>query len=345
MTVKKNGKVIVAFLLIFTVIIANKNINPSDNETEYYVTIADLNVRTGAGTHYAISFTLQKGNEVEIMSKKGSWYKIRHLDKTGYAYSKYLTHSKTISNMSELDTNYQTTQKIIPHIIKGIFTVVILFFGFIIFRKIRDKKLLKTVTKSNRGTQSERDLVLKLLKYGIPAEAIFHDLYLEKNNGSFFQTDLVVVAEVGIVVFEVKDYSGWIFGSGNQAQWTKVLAYGKQKYRFYNPIMQNNNHIGELIKRLGQFGNVPFYSIVVFYGDCVLKEINFVPNGTFLVKSNRVLEVMKMIAENNEPAQYANKDDVLRMLKEAVINGDNKEIQNQHIEDVRDMLGKHRIFE
>ena len=31
---------------------------------------------------------------------------------------------------------------------------------------------------------------------------------------------------------------------------------------------------------------------MVFYGNCVLKNIDFVPNGTFLVKSNRVLEVM-----------------------------------------------------
>ena len=60
---------------------------------------------------------------------------------------------------------------------------------YAIFRKIRDKKLLETVTKSNRGTRTERDLVLKLLKYGIPAQAIFHDLYLKKTNGEFSQID------------------------------------------------------------------------------------------------------------------------------------------------------------
>lgn len=98
--------------------------------------------------------------------------------------------------------------------------------------------------------------LLRLLKYGIPAQTIFHDLYLKKYNGDFSQIDLVVITEVGIIVFEVKDYSGWIFGSGNQSQWTKVLAYGKQKYRFYNPIMQNNEHLGELRKKLKYFDNV-----------------------------------------------------------------------------------------
>jgi hypothetical protein len=53
--------------------------------------------------------------------------------------------------------------------------------------KIRDKKLLETVTKSYRGTKSERDLVLKLLKNGIPAQTIFHDLYVKKIMGTFLR--------------------------------------------------------------------------------------------------------------------------------------------------------------
>ncbi len=337
---KKVSKVITAILLVLTVLIVNENIIPSAADTDYYIATADLNVRTGAGTEYSILFTLQEGDEVEILSKKENWHQIRYLEKRGYVYSKYLKYSRTVSN-----TNSHSFQQTVSYIVIGTFTGIILLVGFIIFRKIRDKKLLKTVTKSNRGTRSERDLVLKLLKYGIPAQTIFHDLYLKKYNGDFSQIDLVVITEVGIIVFEVKDYSGWIFGSGNQSQWTQVLAYGKQKYRFYNPIMQNNKHIGELRKKLKHFDNVPFYSIVLFHGDCVLKDVSFVPNGTFLVKSNRALEVMKIIAKNNEPVQYSNKNEVVMILKEAVENGEYTETQIQHIENVKDMLGKERIFD
>jgi hypothetical protein len=219
----------------------------------------------------------------------------------------------------------------------------ILAFYFLI-SNIRDKKLLETVTKLSRGSRSERDLVLTLLKQGIPAQTIFHDLYVKKYNGNFSQIDLVVVMEVGIIVFEVKDFSGWIFGNGNQSQWTQVLAYGKRKYHFYNPIMQNTKHVIDLRKQLKQFENIPFYSIVVFYGDCVLKDVNFVPNGTFLVKSNRVLDVMKFIIAKNEPATYANKDEVVRLLKNAVQNGENSKTRIQHIKNIKDMLGKDRIF-
>ena len=111
-----------------------------------------------------------------------------------------------------------------------------------------------------------------LWKNGISKENVFHDLYVEKRKGGFSQTDLVILSKVGIIVFEIKDYCGWIYGNGNQPQWTKVLAYGKQKYFFYNPIMQNNTHIAELRKKLSQSENIPFHSIIVFSGDCELKN-------------------------------------------------------------------------
>jgi len=222
--------------------------------------------------------------------------------------------------------------------------ILILIACIFIFTELRDKKLLKTVTNSHRGTKTERDLVLKLLKNKIPIQTIFHDLFVKKYNGNFSQIDLVVATKVGILVFEVKQYSGWIFGSGHQSQWTQVLAFGKIKHRLYNPIMQNSKHVSDLRKQLKQFENVPFFSIVVFYGDCTLKNIDFVPNGTFLVKSNRVIEVMKTIM-HNEPARYTNKNEVVKVLREAVQNGEEKEIQIQHIKNIKDMLGKDRIFE
>ena len=225
-------------------------------------------------------------------------------------------------------------------IVCSIFLLIALL---LIFIKIRNRRLLETVTKLNRGTRTERDLVLKLLKSGILAQTIFHDLYVKKYNDNYSQIDLVVATKVGIIVFEVKDYSGWIFGTGNKPKWTQVLAYGKRKYHFYNPIMQNNKHIVDLRKQLKQFKNIPFYSIVVFYGDCLFKDVSFVPNGTFLIKSRKVLKAMKVIMKNNEPAQYTNKREVVSTLKEAVKNGESKEIQNQHIENINEMLGKGSI--
>ncbi|MDD4970216.1 MAG: nuclease-related domain-containing protein [Paludibacter sp.] len=219
---------------------------------------------------------------------------------------------------------------------------VVLLVGLIVtYRKIQDNKSLETVTKLYRGTKSERALVLKLLKSGIPKQTIFHDLYLRKYNGNFSQIDLVVATKVGIIVFEVKDYNGWIFGNGLNTEWTKVMAYGKRKYRFYNPIKQNNKHIEDLRKGLKLSENIPFYSIIVFYGDCVLKDISYVPSGTYIVKFKRVLETIKSIMSLNEPAPYSDKYEIIRVMKEAVQNGENEEIQIQHIENIKGMLDKY----
>lgn len=214
-----------------------------------------------------------------------------------------------------------------------------------LIRKFRDRKLLKTVTSVKRGTKSERDLFFRLLKRGIPAQTIFHDLCLETKNGEFSQIDVVVVTTEGIIVIEVKDYGGWIFGNGNHSHWTKVLAYGKKKYRFYNPIKQNRRHIVAIRQELRQFTSIPFFSIIVFYGDCELKEINFVPEGTYLVKPHRIFEVLRVIKSNNEAAPYTDKHEVVRVLQQAVQNGENINYQKRHIENIKDMLGKDRIFD
>jgi len=226
-------------------------------------------------------------------------------------------------------------------LIIGFFVII----SFSIFFKIKERKLLETVTKSYRGTKSEKRLVLKLLKYGISAEDIFHDLYLEKANNNFSQIDLIILSKVGIIVFEVKDYSGWLFGKGNQDKWTQVLAYGRKKYRFYNPIKQNNGHITALRKKLEQFDNVPFYSVIVFFGDCKFKDISFIPQGTFLTYSKRIKDVMNTIINKNVPVNYSNKLEIIKILKEAVNNGENKNVQKKHIENIKDMLGKERIYE
>ena len=229
-------------------------------------------------------------------------------------------------------------------IIWSIASILILIVVIQLIRKKRDRKLLKSVTSPNRGTRSERDLVLRLLKHGIPAQAIFHDLCVEKKNGGFSQIDIVVPTREGIIVFEVKDLSGWIFGNGNHSHWTQVLAYGKQKYRFYNPIKQNKSHIAVLRKQLKEFENIPFFSIIVFYGDCELKEINFVPKGTFLVRRQRIFEVLRLLKETNESAPYVDKRAILGILQKAVDNGGNLGIQEKHMKNINDMLGKDRIF-
>ncbi len=205
-------------------------------------------------------------------------------------------------------------------------------------RKNRD--LLRTVTKLHRGTRSERDLILRLLKHGIPAITIFHDLYVKKFNSNYSQIDVVVATTVGIIVFEVKNYSGWLFGKGYQSHWMQVLAYGREKHKFYNPIRQNDSHCISLRRKLALCANVPFYSVIVFYGNCVFRNISSIPESTYIIRPKEITKVFDRILATNPPANYTSKREVVKILKEAVQNGDNPAILLQHVQNIHQMLNR-----
>ena len=96
---------------------------------------------------------------------------------------------------------------------------------------------------------------------------IFNDMYVPKQDGQLTQVDHVVVSKYGVFVIETKNYSGWIFGSEKQKNWTQTIY--KKKTRFYNPILQNNTHI----KALQYFLNMgmTMHSIIVFSDAATLK--------------------------------------------------------------------------
>lgn len=213
--------------------------------------------------------------------------------------------------------------------------VILVIIVLLIIQHIKNQKLIATVTDLDRGTGSERKLILKLLKYGISPKAIFHDAYFQKSNGEYTQTDIIVPTKVGVIVFEVKDYSGWIFGRGHHQYWTQVLAYGKEKYRFYNPVKQNEGHIINVKKLLPQFANVPFYSVVVFYGNCELKNVSSIPENVIIIYPSQITSTLNYILYSNPPALYSNKREIINLFAQAVENGANPDVVNSHIEKMR----------
>lgn len=200
--------------------------------------------------------------------------------------------------------------------------VLILFIviGFLIWRHYRDMRLLETVTPRNRGEWSERKTVLKLLKMGINPRAIFHDCYIRKASGTYTQVDLVVATRAGLLVFEIKDYSGWIFGHFGQKYWTQVLAYGKEKHRFYNPIMQNNGHIRAIRENLPNNPGIPIYSIIVFFGNSTLKDVTIGSDNDYLIYPNDIKRTVSAILSRCD-ANFGDKYEIMNVLTEAVNNG------------------------
>lgn len=98
-----------------------------------------------------------------------------------------------------------------------------------------------------------------------------HNIYLPKGNGEYTEVDVAYVSAKGIFVFESKNYSGWIFGSETDKNWTACLSRG-QKNHFYNPVIQNRVHINTMKKLIGY--DIPYFSIIVFSDRCELKKID-----------------------------------------------------------------------
>jgi hypothetical protein len=215
-----------------------------------------------------------------------------------------------------------------------IFIILSILVVYSIYQHVQDNKLLRTVTNNGRGTWSERNLVLRLLKSGIPSESIYHDLYVKKNDGTYSQIDLVVVTEVGIVVIEVKKCSGWIYGVGDRKNWVQVLAYGKEKYSLYNPIFQNDGHIRTIKNSLPNYLNVQFHSMIVFYGNCELKKISNIPSEVTVVKANKVIESLNEMLQSIPTVKFYT-EEVISILKKGVENGDDLDIQNTHIQNIK----------
>lgn len=217
------------------------------------------------------------------------------------------------------------------------YIVTILILSLIVISYINHRKnikLLCTVSSLNRGTRAERRLIIKMLKMGVHPKTIFHDLYLQKKNGDFSQIDIVVAIPQGLLSIEIKDYSGWLFGNEKQLYWTQILNYGKEKYRFYNPIMQNAGHIKTLREQSKQLANLPIFNIVLFAGNCTLKNVNYWTENTFVGYTGDISHVLKKIKELCI-APYSDKREVVRLLRQAVKNGENQEIVINHINSVQ----------
>ena len=206
-------------------------------------------------------------------------------------------------------------------------------------------ELYEMVTSPYRGTPSERHLVSDLLSSGLKPTAIYHDLMVEADNSKTSQIDIVVATDVGLIVIEVKDFTGWIFGKGNQDNWTQVSGYGRYRNRFYNPFKQNEGHIKALRGLSSQMARLPMFSLVVFAGDCELKDVTFIPHDCYLATYYRAIDAIYDIIQSHPIVQYTDRWEVANLLKAAVDKGDNIYLQKQHVNNIHDMLGTDRKYE
>ena len=158
--------------------------------------------------------------------------------------------------------------------------------------------IIAAVEEQKRGQRGEEKVYDTLEKLD-GHKAVIRNCYLPTENGDVTEVDLILIHESGIYVVESKNYSGWIFGSENQRYWTQSFSDGKggsQKYKFYNPIWQNDTHIKALQWVLGDT-QVNIYSYIVFGDECRLMHIRQNTDNYYVVQRKELLSSVKANAE------------------------------------------------
>jgi hypothetical protein len=112
--------------------------------------------------------------------------------------------------------------------------------------------------------------------FGAPDFHLMNHVTLELKDGTT-QIDHILVSRFGVFVIESKHYKGWIFANPDQANWTQVLF--KYKFKFRNPIFQNNRHVRAVQNLLDFLPPDAIKSVVVFTGEAEFKTR--APRGVF----------------------------------------------------------------
>lgn len=101
---------------------------------------------------------------------------------------------------------------------------------------------------------------------------LFQNVYIPTHAG-YTEIDTVLLHETGVYVFETKNVSGEVFGDLEMERW-KLHLNERTEHTLYNPLKQNQGHIGALLRQLRVgYERARVYSFVVFSDRCVLKHV------------------------------------------------------------------------
>ena len=174
------------------------------------------------------------------------------------------------------------------------------------------------------------ELIISLLLKSIIKKyngKVINDVIIIDENNKSSQIDHVLFHTSGIYVIETKNYSGRIYGTENQKEWTQVLAYGNRKNKLYNPLFQNYTHIVRLEKL---FGNIKtLNSCVVF----VKGNINYIEANNVYTPNSLKRFILNNINESIYTENEIN--DLYNKLLEYKLNP--VKTTKEHVEDIKIM--------
>ena len=172
------------------------------------------------------------------------------------------------------------------------------------------------------------------------------NVYLPKksNDQETTEIDVLAITHYGIMVFESKNYGGWIFGDEKSTKWCQSLPATKgnksKKEYFFNPINQNKGHISALKQMLeDKCINVPYWNVIVFSERCELKKMSITSQDISVVKRNEIHKAIKRINTLGSPV--VSDVDILRIYENLYPYSQvSDEVKAKHIADIQSRIKK-----
>lgn len=165
-----------------------------------------------------------------------------------------------------------------------------------------------------------------------------HNIYIPYRGGTS-EIDILLVHEKGIFVFESKNYSGWIYGSDNQVNWTQVLNRNA-KNRFYNPIKQNATHVKALSKYLGIDSGL-MKSYIVFSERCELKKVPHNTKEYTILQRHYLLKTIKKDIAKRKAIFTPQEVDII-IEKLTPLTKVSKKVKRAHVDNINAKINRKR---
>ncbi len=203
--------------------------------------------------------------------------------------------------------------------------IFIVIAGLFVLSAVLYRVLNSPKAKGRRGERT----VAKILGETVPGrQYIINDLMFTEKNGNSRQIDHILILPSGIWVVETKNYSGRIYGNEQQREWTQVLAFGRRKNKFYNPVKQNTTHIYSLSDYL-HTDRAIFQNVVVFLAQA---DISYIQSNA--VYTARTLQKIKS-AETGIRLPAEEMQNYYERL--SALKGNSTITQKEHIEHIHKM--------
>lgn len=188
---------------------------------------------------------------------------------------------------------------------------------------------VEVVTAEQRGEELENEIVDFLSQ--LPGQfVLYKNFYIPLPQNKWTEIDVLMVHEKGIFVFESKNYTGDIYGTIHDSQWTKSFSETFNQ-RFYSPIRQNATHIRALTALTALIGSVkPIYSVIVFGRDADVHVDSMPASDVYICKVTQLVflyDVLQALPSKVPVYQLQNQLDPWQLTTE--------ETKQEHVKNIK----------